>query len=311
MRRIIFASLLASFSGLVSAQSPSLGGCQIFPSNNIWNTPIDKMPVAANSGAYIDSIGASHPLKAEFGTVEGFHYTLVTGTQAKVPVSFFYASESDPGPYPIPANVWIEPGSDGHALIEDTTNCVLYELFALRKLSDGSWRAGSGAIFPLSSNALRPNLWTSADAAGLPMLPGFYRYDEVLAGHIDHAVRFTAPYSRNSYIWPARHYASVHSDAQYPQFGQRFRLKADFDISSFSPHTQVILQAMKTYGLFFADNGLPWDLCGITDSRWNNAELAELSRVVGSDLEAIDESSLMVNVNSGQAAVQFLQSPHW
>ncbi len=302
MRRLLLISILAALSGLASAQSPTISGCQVFPSNNIWNTPIDRMPVAANSTAYINSIGASHPLKAEFGTTAGFKYSLVSGSQAKVNMSFKY--ESDAGPYPIPTNVWIEPYADGHAFIIDTTNCVLYELFELSKQSNGSWKAGSGAIFNLNSNALRPDSWTSADAAGLPMVPGFYRYDEVLAGHIDHAVRFTGPYSRNTHIWPARHNASSLTGSQYPQFGQRFRLKADFNISSFSPHIQVILQAMKTYGLYFADNGLPWDLCGVNDSRWNNTELAELSRVVGADLEAVDESSLMVNPNSGQAAVQ-------
>jgi Ricin-type beta-trefoil lectin domain len=303
MRRLIFIPILAALSGLASAQSPTVGGCPVFPANNIWNTPIDKMPVAANSTAYINSIGASHPLKAEFGTVAGFHYNTVSGNVPTVNVSFVWPTESDPGPYPIPANVWIEPYADGHAMIVNTTNCTLYEFFTLRKQSDGTWRAGAGAVYPLNSNALRPDTWTSADAAGLPMFPGMYRYEEVLAGHINHAVRFTGPYSRNTHIWPARHNASRLTGSQYPQFGQRFRLKADFDISSFSPHIQVILRAMKTYGLYFADNGLPWDLCGINDPRWNNTELKELSRVVGADLEAVDESSLMVNVNSGQAAV--------
>ncbi len=304
MRRLILIPILTAFSGLVFAQSPTIGNCQVFPSNNIWNTPIDKMPVSPNSAAYINSIGASHPLKAEFGTVAGFKFNTVSGSQPKVPVSFVYASESDPGPYPIPANIWIEPYADGHAFVVDTSNCILYELFTLRKLSNGSWKAGSGAIYHLNSNALRPNTWTSASASGLPMLPGFYRYEEVAAGHIDHAVCFTGPHSRNTHIWPARHNASTLTGTQYPQFGQRFRLKADFDISSFSPQAKVILQAMKTYGLIFSDNGLPWDLTGINDSRWNNTDLAEISRVVGADIEAVDESSLMVNINSGQAAVQ-------
>lgn len=303
MRHLIFIPILAAFSGVAFAQSPTLAGCQVFPANNIWNTPIDKMPVAANSTAYINAIGASHPLKAEFGTVAGFHYNTVLGSQPKVGISFVYASESNPGPYPIPLNIWIEPSADGHAFVVDKANCILYELFALRKTSSG-WQAGSGAIFNLSSNALRPNTWTSADAAGLPMMPGIYRYEEVAAGHINHAVRFTAPHSRNTHIWPARHNASSLTGAQYPQFGQRFRLKADFDISSFSPQAKVILQAMKKYGLIFADNGLPWDLTGITDPRWNDADLAEISRVVGADIEAVDESRLMVDVNSGEAASQ-------
>ena len=301
MRRLMFIPILAALSSLAFAQSPTIGGCQVFPANNIWNTPIDKMPVAANSAAYINSIGASHPVKAEFGTVMGFRYSTVSGNVPAVNVSFEWSTESNPGPYPIPANIWIEPSADRHAFIVDTTNCTLYEFFALSKQA-GLWKAAAGAIYPLNSNALRPNNWTSADAAGLPMMPGIYRYEEVAAGHINHAVRITAPHSRNSHIWPARHTASSLTGSQYPQFGQRFRLKADFDISSFSPQAKVILQAMKTYGLIFADNGLPWDLTGITDSRWDNADLAQISRVVGADLEAVDESSLMVNFNSGEAA---------
>jgi hypothetical protein len=241
-------------------------------------------------------------LHAAFSSRYGYPLTTVTGSQPKVKVAFRY--ESDPGPYPIPSNVAIQAEADAHAFIVDTTNCVLYELYALGKSSDGSWHAGSGAIFPLNSNALRPNGWTSADAAGLPMVPGTLRYDEVMTGHINHALRFTAPHSRNSYIWPARHFASYLSGSQYPQFGMRFRLKSDFDISSFSPRVQTILQAMKTYGMFFADNGLPWDFCGFKDPRWDSQELAQFTRVVGADFEVVDESSLMVNVNSGEAAVK-------
>ena len=214
------------------------------------------MPVAANSAAYINSIGASHPVKAEFGTRYGFSIHTVSGNVPAVNVSFEWSTESNPGPYPIPANIWIEPSADRHAFIVDTTNCTLYEFFALSKQA-GVWKAAAGAIYPLSSNALRPNNWTSADAAGLPMMPAFYRYEEVAAGHINHAVRITAPHSRNSHIWPARHTASSLTGSQYPQFGQRFRLKADFDISSFSPQAKVILQAMKTYGLIFATMACP------------------------------------------------------
>jgi hypothetical protein len=241
-------------------------------------------------------------LHAAFSSTYGYPLTTVKGSQPKVKVAFRY--ESDPGPYPIPSSVAIQSGSDGHAFIVDTTNCILYELFALSKTSNGSWQAGAGAIFPLNSNALRPKGWTSADAAGLPMFPGTLRYDEVMSGHINHALRFTAPHSRNSYIWPARHFASTLSSTGYPQFGMRFRLKSDFDISSFSPRVQTILQAMKTYGMFFADNGLAWDFCGDKDSRWNRSELSEFTRVIGADFEVVDESSLMVNINSGQAAVK-------
>jgi Ricin-type beta-trefoil lectin domain len=291
---------LLATGGLVLAQEPTVGGCQVFPSNNVWNTPIDKLPVDANSSTYVNIIGASDPLHPDYGAGGGIPYTLVTGGQAKVSVSFRY--QSDLGPYPIPSNVALEAGSDAHALIVDTTSCILYELFALGKASNGTWTAGSGAIFNLKSNALRPDGWTSADAAGLAMLPGLVRYDEVISGHINHAIRFTAPQTRDSYIWPARHFASSLTGSQYPQFGQRFRLKADFDISSFPPHVQVILQALKTYGMILADNGTSWHISGVGDPRWNDDEMHQLTKVVGADFEAVNESSLMVDYNSGQAA---------
>ncbi len=272
----------------------------MFPSNNVWNTPIDTLPVDANSATYVSTIGPTDKLHPDYGVGGGTDYTLVTGSQPKVDVVFNY--QSDPGPYPIPANVAIESGSDHHALIVDSTNCILYELFGLQHLSDGSWHAGSGAIFQMNSNQLRTNGWTSADAAGLPMLPGLVLYGEVLSGHIDHALRFTAPHTRNTWIWPARHEASSLTGTQYPPMGQRFRLRADYDISSFPPHVQVILQALKTYGMFLADNGTAWHISGAGDSRIDDNEMHQLTRVVGADFEAVDESSLTVNVDSGQAA---------
>ncbi len=302
IRRLLFVSILAGLPGLLTAQQPTLGGCQVFPSNNVWNTPIDNLPVDASSATYVSTIGPSDPLHPDYGAGGGIPYTLVPGSQPKVNVSFRYLS--DAGPYPIPANVAIEPGSDGHALIVDTTNCVLYELFALARQSDGSWTAGSGAIFSLNSNQLRPDGWTSADAAGLPMLPGLVRYDEVISGHIGHALRFTAPQTRDSHIWPARHDASSLTGTQYPQFGQRFRLKAGFDISSFPPHVQVILQALKTYGMILADNGTSWHIGGVGDPRWDDDEMHQLTKLVGADFEAVNETSLMVNNSSAQAGGQ-------
>jgi hypothetical protein len=227
----------------------------------------------------------------------------VPGTQAKVYVIFGYADESDPGPYPIPPNPPIEGDPDGsgdrHILILDRDNCVLYELFAAHLENDG-WYAGSGAIFDLNDYALRPDGWTSADAAGLPILPGLVRYDEVAAGEIKHAIRFTVPQTRRDYVWPARHYASSLTGTQYPPMGQRFRLKASFDISGFSPEVQVILQAMKTYGIILADNGSAWFISGVPDERWDNDMLRELRQVYGSDFEAVDVSSLMLDPDSGQ-----------
>ena len=217
IQRLLLLTTLAALPQWILAQTPTLTGCPVFPSNNIWNTPINTLPLDANSATYVSTIGPTDPLHPDYGVGGGTDYTLVSGSQSKVDVTFNY--QSDPGPYPIPANVAIESGPDHHALIVDTTNCILYELFALQHLSDGSWHAGSGAIFPMTSNQLRPSGWTSADAAGLPMLPGLVLYDEVLSGHIDHALRFTAPQTRNTWIWPARHEASRLSGTQYPPWG--------------------------------------------------------------------------------------------
>ncbi len=227
----------------------------------------------------------------------GMPYNLVPGTQPKVPVSFYY--NGDPGPYPIPSNVLIEGGSDHHAVLIDTTNCVLYELFNLSAHSTG-WQAGSGAIYPLNSNALRPAGWTSADAAGLPIFPGEVRYDEVASGHINHALRITVDHTRNTYIWPARHYASSLTGMQYPPMGQRFRLKASYDMSKFPAPVQVILQAAKTYGLIIADNGTSWHLTGIGDPRWNDDTMHTLTQVTGDNFEAVNESGLMMDPNSAE-----------
>jgi hypothetical protein len=237
----------------------------------------------------------------------GIPYTIVSGSQARAGVIFGYADESDPGPYPIPPDALIEGGpqstGDRHVLIVDKDSCMLHELYSAYPQANGTWQAGSGAVFNLRSHALRPSTWTSADAAGLPILPGLVRYDEVASGEIRHAVRFTAPRTRNTFIWPARHYASSLTGQQYPPMGQRFRLKASFDISGFSGDTQVILRALKKYGMILADNGSSWYLSGAPDPRWNNDMLHELGRVSGSAFEAIDESSLMVSPDSGQANI--------
>ncbi len=290
---------------------PSVAGCNVFPHDNIWNTPVDTLPVDANSDLYIAAIGSSDTLHADFGSGEwaggpiGIPYTTVPGTQPLVAVTFDYADESDPGPYPIPSDAPIEggPNADGdrHVLVVDRDNCVLYELYDAWPQPDGSWQAGSGAIFDLNSHALRPDGWTSADAAGLPILPGLVRYDEVATGRIRHAIRFTAPQTRKAHVWPARHDASSLTDIQYPPMGQRFRLKADFDLSGFSPDAQVILQALKTYGMILADNGSAWYLSGAPDERWDNDVLHELHSVPGSVFEAVDVSALMLDPDSGQA----------
>ncbi len=293
-----------------SAPSPQVAGCDVFPADNVWNTPIDTLPVDANSDAYVATIGAGEYLHADFGSGTwdggpiGIPYIDVPGTLPRVTVTFDYDDESDPGPYPIPPDAPIEGGPDSggdrHVLVVDRDNCILYELYAAYPQPDGSWDAGSGAIFDLNSHALRPDGWTSADAAGLPILPGLIRYDEVTAGEIQHAIRFTVEETRRDYVWPARHYASPHTEMQYPPMGQRFRLRADFDVSGFSPDAQVILQALKTYGMILADNGSPWFISGVPDERWDNDVLHELHQVHGSDFEAVDESSLMIDPDSGQ-----------
>ena len=290
--------------------TPSIAGCQILPKNNIWNHRIDTLPTDSHSDAYIATIGQDDYVHADFGSGQweggpiGIPYNIVTSEQSPVEVTFEYEDESDTGSYPIPTNPLIEggPNSDGdrHILILEKDNCTLYELYAAYPNQDGSWYAGSGAIFDLSSNVLRPAGWTSADAAGLPILPGLIRYEEVLKGEINHAIRFTAPRTRNAYVWPARHYASSLSGTEFPPMGQRFRLKADFDISGYHPQIQVILHAMQKYGIILADNGSPWFISGVPDERWDNDILHQLHAIKGSAFEAVDVSSLIVNPNSGE-----------
>lgn len=285
----------------------ALEGCPVFPDNNVWNTPIDNLPVDPNSALYVETIGAGRTLFPDFGAglykgqPIGIPYVAVPGDQPRVDITFMYDDESDPGPYPIPPDAPIEGGGDRHVLVLDKDNCMLYEVFAAERQPDGRWRGGSGAIFDLQSNALRPATWTSADAAGLPILPGLVRYDEVASGEIRHALRFTVQRTRREFIWPARHYASSHTEPQYPPMGQRFRLRANFDLAGFSPEARVILTALKKYGMFLADNGSPWFLSGVPDNRWDNDRLhADFRRVKGSDFEAVDEFSLRLDPDSGE-----------
>lgn len=282
----------------------------MLPADNIWNTRVDTLPVSALSASYVASMGSSTGLHPDFGTVyngapNGIPFVIVPGSQPPVPVSFTYADESDPGPYPIPGSAPIEGGpsstGDRHVLVVDSGACKLYELYSAYPNDGGSWSAGSGAVFPLASDALRPTGWTSADAAGLPILPGLVRYDEVAAGQISHALRFTAAVTQKAYVWPARHYASSNTTSTLPPMGTRVRLKAGVDISHFSSANQVILRALKAYGMLLADNGSSWFVSGAPDSRWNDSDLAALRQIVGSNLEVVDESSLMVDPNSGQA----------
>ena len=293
----------------VNGTPTSLGRCSLFPRSSYWYANVSTLPVHPSSAGFVASIGASSGLKADFGSglwdggPIGIPYVVVGAGQPKVPVSFEYADESDPGPYPIPADAPVEGGAtsggDRHVLVVDQTDCRLYETWSTFR-DGGGWRAGSGAVFDLSSNALRPAGWTSADAAGLPILPGLVRFDEVAAGRIDHAIRITVPRTQKRYVWPARHFASSRTDANLPPMGLWLRLRAGYDTSGFPREAQVILEALKQHGAIVADNGSAWYLSGAPDERWDNDALATLRRVPGSAFEAVDTSSLVSGPDSGQ-----------
>ncbi len=276
----------------------SLEGRRVFPANDPWNTPVDREEVDTLSTMILRRLGLDKPLHPDFGTVyngapNGIPYTVVPGTQPKVPVTFRYADESDPGPYPIPPNAPIEGGPNGdgdrHVLIVDRDNNKLYELFSARPEQNGrSWSAGSGAIFDLDKSPARPLGWTSADAAGLPVFPGLVRYDEVVErGVVNHAFRFTVDHSRRAYIPPARHFASSKTDIDLPPMGLRVRLKRTFDVRKFPASARVILQALQTHGMILADNGGNFFLNGAPDPRWDDEELATLKRVKVRDFEVV------------------------
>jgi len=278
--------------------SNSLAGCPLFPADNPWNEDISSLPLSANSNAYIAAIGAAKGLHPDFGENEdyGIPYNVVDGAVPKVAVKFDYADESDKGPYPIPARPLIEAGSDQHLLMLATNECKLYELYdaSLNTVDRGpGWVAGSGAIWDLRSNALRPDGWTSADAAGLPILPGLVRYEEVNAGIINHAIRFTAPKTQRAYIHPATHFASSSTDPSLPPMGLRVRLKAGYDISKLSPQAKVIATAMKKYGMILADNGSSWFFQGAYSPGWNDDDLNTLKNIPGSAFEAVNTGSLI------------------
>ena len=287
----IFLPLIASSFG-----GATIAGCAMFPADNPWNRDVSNDPVDSNSNNLINSIGNTAPLHPDFGSnlTYGIPYTIVSSSQISVPITFTeYGNQSDPGPYPVPLNAPVEAPTDSHVLVAQSGVCKLYELYHAQQVG-GGWNAGSGAVFNFNSNALRPQCWTSADAAGLPILPGLVRYDEVQAGAIQHALRFTVVNSREAFIHPATHYASSDTSVNRPPMGMRVRLKAGVDISNYSANAQVILKALKTYGMIVADNGGNWFMSGAPDSRWNDDELNTLKQIKGSDFEVIKMRNIVV-----------------
>jgi hypothetical protein len=286
--------------GGTTSTAPKVGGCGVFPADNAFNTPVDKLAVRSDSSTLISHITTTNHtnLHPDFGGngAYGIPYMVVPSTQAKVRINYTaYGDESDPGPFPIPKTAPVEGGSnstgDRHVLVVQQGSCHLYELGRAFWRTD-HWDADVGVNWNLGSNALRPLGYTSADAAGLPILPGLVRYDEVAAGHVDHAIRFTVPNSQKGYIFPATHYASSSTDAALPPMGLRVRLKASFDVSGYHGQSLVILKAMKKYGMIVADNGSSWFFQGATDTRWNDTDLNQMKNVPGSAFEAVNTGAI-------------------
>jgi hypothetical protein len=295
---VVLAGALAAAGSAGVGPPPQIAGCPVFPASSAWNQRVDSLPLSQDSATIIRSIGLDAAVHADFGSglweghKIGIPYVVVSGKRTpKAHPRFQYADESDKGPYPIPSSVPIEgdphpDDGDRHALIVDRDTCTLYELYALHR-DGGAWSAGSGAIWSLRSNRLRPAGWTSADAAGLPILPGLARYDEFATGSINHALRFTASQTRRAYIYPARHFASDSTDPSLPPMGLRVRLKASFDTHSYPKQARAVLETLKRYGMILADNGSPWYITGAPDPRWSNDDLHTLGRLHGSDFEVV------------------------
>ncbi|MEU9802556.1 hypothetical protein [Streptomyces sp. NPDC051000] len=311
----VVACLLAG-SGVMSGSAVAAADetCATSLPDNFWRAPVDKLPVHPNSARYVSSIGADEPLHPDFGSglVDGQPIGIpITVTDTKLPetkVTLDYADESDKSGYRIPENAKIEngPASDGdrHVVVWDRDLCKSYELWNAKQQGANAWHAGGGAVFDLTSNTLRPDGWTSADAAGLAILPGLARQEEAATGHIDHAIRVTVPRSDQSHVWPARHHAGAAADTSLPPMGLRLRLKSSVDTSKMGPQAKAVAEALKTYGAIVADNGSPWFITGEENAGWNNSDLAALKAVKGSDFEAVDASGLQRSPDSGAAATR-------
>lgn len=275
--------------------SPIIAGCQVFPANNPWNQDISQVPVDVNTDKYIISINRGGKfLKPNFGFKAKYDitYIIVDSTQPKVPVQFKYVDESDSDSYPIPPNLQIQGNEDSQLVILEKDDCMLYELYNPQYTEDVGWSAEAGAIFDLKSNAIRPDCWTSADGAGLPILPGLVRYDEVASGKIQHALRFSVSQTQRAFIHPATHFASKFNNPNLPPMGLRLRLKANFDTSKYTGHARVILNALKKYGLIVAENGTSWKIMGTADRRWNDNDLKQLKQVPGSAFEVVASGAI-------------------
>ena len=319
---------LGLFLALPLAAQQTVGGCQVLPTSNIWNTPVASLPVAANSANVINHIGAADTMHPDFGTVWegapiGIPYVVVPNGQAMLPIDFSsldgWPEESDAGPYPIPPNPPIEGGDvltnhgDRHILVVRQTSCLLYELYHSWREGENNgdftcsvpgatpgWCGLSGAKYDLASNALRPDSWTSADAAGLPIFPGLVRYDEVETGEIRHALRFTVDVTRTTWLWPARHQSGSTSNVDAPPMGMRFRMKASYNLPGATPRVRTILAALKKYGMMVADNGTNWYLNGAPDARWDDDELSVINDIPGSAFEVVDVSGLQLDPDSAE-----------
>lgn len=327
LRRVLATACTATACGLgLLAAAPASGtsrtgdatltrpvaGCSVFPANNYWNADIGDLPQHASSDAWLRHMSPRSKLHPDFGRAYGeqavpygIPVTVVGGAHRRVPVTFTYRHESDQVRYPLGSDTKIEggPRSDGdrHAIVVDKSRCRLYETWNTSK-RDGRWHAGSGAVWNLGSNALRHDGWTSADAAGLPILPGLLRWNEVRRGNVDHAIRFTTDITDRRYVWPARHQAGSVSNHRYPPMGARFRLKASFDISQYGTRTRVVLRALQHYGLVLADNGSPWYFQGEASKKWPSTLIAQLKEVPAKAFVAVDTSSLMVNPDSARVS---------
>jgi len=310
LRRILVATavplLVLSGTATASAPRPVAGTtCRVFPVDNWWHADVSHLPVHARSAAWLRHMSTGRELHPDFGPSygDGPNYgipiTVVDGSHPKVWVRFDYADESDRVRYPLGSDTRLEGGGDRHAVIVDKSTCRLYETWATRRTSSG-WRAGSGATWSLGSNKLRPDGWTSADAAGLPILPGLLRWNEVKAGYVDHAIRFTTDLTARAHLWPARHDAGSGGIASYPPMGARFRLKASWSAAGLGPQARVVVKAMKTYGLVLADNGSPWYFQGERNAQWPESLIEDLKKIPASAFVAVDTSGLRISAGSAQ-----------